>query len=145
MNADNGLLVGTLAGHKLWTNTVTLVDGTNTFVATATDSAGLISTNGGGTRRFFLRTTNLLTVVVNGSGHTTPVGMAFGSASNNAVLENGRGYSINAVRNAGASNATVQFVDWRDGNDNLLTNGSTGHLLHFVMTNSLVLKANFNH
>jgi hypothetical protein len=118
------------------------VDGTNTFIATATDSAGLTSINGGGKRSFFLRNTSVLTVIVNGTGHTVPVGSTFGAAANNAALENGRGYFINAVRNSGSTNATVAFVDWRDGNDNVLTNG---HLLRFVMTNGLVLKANFNH
>jgi hypothetical protein len=130
----NVTLFGAAPGKKYWTNVVTLVNGTNTFVATATDSANRSATSV--PRSVFLRSTDTLTVNVNGHGKTVSVGTAFGSAENQASLEIGRGYVVKAVPDAG-----VTFVDWRDGSGNLLTNKPT---LHFLMTNNLILNANFN-
>src|SRR5207249_603036 len=102
-------------GKKLWTNIVTLVDGTNTFVATATDFTGKIGASV--LRSVFLRTLATLTVNVHGGGHPIPVGTAFGSATSGAMLEINRGYFIRAVPNSG-----VTFVNWTDGGGNVMTN-----------------------
>ncbi len=122
--------------RQTWVTNVTLVDGTNTFVATATDNTG--KTNQSNPRIIFLRTREPLVVNVNGSGKTVPVGTYFGAAKNGALLDVNRGYAIKAV----ATTNGVNFVRWTDGDGTSLTNGIT---LQFIMTNGLILNANFDH
>ncbi|MGZ4962705.1 MAG: immunoglobulin domain-containing protein [Limisphaerales bacterium] len=118
---------------KVWTNVVSLVDGTNTFRIVATDSAGLTGTV---LRTIFLRTTNRLTVITNGYGTTAPAGVVvFGAARNGAWLQIGRNYSITATPKSGN-----WFVNWTDASGTVL---GTKAALTFCMTNDLSLTANF--
>lgn len=125
-------LIGPVSS-KVWTNLVTLVDGSNTFQIIATDSAGLTSTV---LRTIFLRTTNRLTVVTNGYGSTVPAGnLTFGAARDGASLQIGRNYSIKAV-----PKLNNWFVNWTDRSGSVL---GTNVMLTFRMTNNLSLTANF--
>lgn len=119
------------ASAKTWTNVTRLVDGTNVFQITATDSAGLTSTL---LRTIYLRTTNKLTVVTNGYGTAVPAGSPL-SARNGASLELGRNYSIRAVPKTGN-----WFVNWTDASGGVISTNTT---LTFRMTNNLSLTANF--
>ncbi|MGZ5569167.1 MAG: immunoglobulin domain-containing protein, partial [Limisphaerales bacterium] len=128
-------LQGQLPNRQTWATNVTLVDGTNIFVATATDDTG--KTGQSNPRLIFLRDRAPLTVNVNGSGRTSPVTTNAVPPKNGAMLDVNRGYTIKAV----PSNS-VQFVNWTDGSGTILSNGPT---LQFIMTNGLILNANFNH
>lgn len=132
--ATNVTLEGNLPGKKTWTNVLSLVDGTNTFVATATDFSG--KTGVSFPRTIFLRTVSPLAVNVHGGGGTIAVGTSFGAATSGALLEVNRGYFIRAIPNSG-----IHFVNWSDRNGHIIGNNS---LLNFVMTNDLILNANFD-
>ena len=120
-------------GAKTWTNITQLVDGTNIYQLTASDSSGLTTTL---LRTIFLRTTNRLTVLTNGYGSTVASGSLLnGSARNGAWLDIGRNYSIKAVPKTGN-----WFVNWTDGSGAVI---GTNVTLTFRMTNNLSLTANF--
>ncbi len=123
-------------GKVTWTNHVTLVDGTNTFVAMATDSAGLIGTSVA--RTYYLLTPATLAVNITGNaGKSKVVGKAsaFGTPTNGVSLDIGIGYTITAQPAAGKV-----FLNWTDAFDNILTTSKTNN---FIMSSGLMLKANF--
>ena len=125
-------LVGALNSER-WTNAVSLVAGTNTFMAIVTDAAGWSSTN---LLNVFLRVPSTLHVNTTGAGSTSALPPStFGAATNNAILEIGRNYGISAKPAAGNV-----FSNWVDGTGAEISGNST---LLFRMVDSLSLVANF--
>lgn len=120
-------LVGS-ATSKQWTNIVQLVDGTNKFRVVATDGTGRTNFV---ERTIYLKTTNRLTVIVQGPG----VPIITSAARNGAVLDIGKNYTISAAPKTGN-----WFVNWTNGSGGVLTNNAN---LTFTMASNLVLVANF--
>ncbi len=135
-------LSGTAPGAKTFTNTVTMVDGTNIFHIWATDSAGNKSTTNSLTG-FFSHLSSLTIHLVNGGtgAKTTPFIVPSPEISSTLRATNGaqlvltRPYGVTAV----AGQNTI-FSNWTDGNNTVLTNGPS---LIFQMSSNLVLNANF--
>ena len=116
-------------GNKAsFTNTLSLKDGTNIYILTATDSAGnfQLATQ----KIFFVNNSTPLTVHTNGSGacNTTisPVAITiippattasypYGIPANGALLEIGHLYQIKATLHG-----NTVFSNWTDGNGNVL-------------------------
>ncbi len=134
-------LIQTAPGAASYTNTFTLADGTNTFVISALDSGGNLKTNQ--VKFFFVNTNTPLGVVVAGTGvgSVVPVDLTltppykFGTPTNNAYLEIGRGYEIKAI-----PGPNTIFSNWTDGHGTVL---GTNLPLPFIMSSNLVLNANF--
>jgi hypothetical protein len=128
--------VPTLVGapnSEHWTNTVSLVAGTNTFTAVVTDAAGWSSTN---LLNVFLRVPSTFHVNTTGAGSTSALSpYTFGAASNNAILEIGRNYGISAKPAAGNV-----FSNWVDGTGAEISGAPA---LLFRMADNLSLVANF--
>lgn len=116
-----------------WTNSVSLVVGTNTFTAVVTDISGLTSTNH---INVFLRVPSVLHVSTTGMGSTTPLApLTFGTPTNGAILDIGRNYRISAK--AAIGNV---FSNWVDSRGVEISSSAT---LVFRMQTNLQLSANF--
>ena len=113
-------------GNSNWTAQVILAPGTNTIAAYAVDTSGNISITSTAKLDYVLTTT--LTVRTNGEGGISP-------AYNDATLLISNTYSLTAKADKGFG-----FVNWTDGNGNILTNGAT---FRFVMASNLTFVANF--
>lgn len=116
-----------------WTNTVMLVPGTNVFAAVVTDAAGLTATNA---VTVFLRVRSALHIANVGAGTNLALPpTTFGKPTNNALLDIGRNYRVQAKPAAGN-----MFSNWVDGNGVVLSRLA---LLEFRMQTNLQLVANF--
>ena len=125
-------LVGS-ATLAYWTNTVSLVTGTNIFSAIVTDGAGLTATN---SIAVFLRVSSVLHIANVGAGTNLALApSAFGVPTNNALLDIGRNYRVQAK----AASGNV-FSKWVDGTGVVLSRNAT---LEFRMQTNLQLTANF--
>jgi hypothetical protein len=129
-------IVPTLVGSptlERWTNSIMLVAGTNTFAAVATDASGLASTN---FLNVFLRVPTTLQLGTNGAGSIMPLApLTFGTPTNNATLEVGRNYRIQAK--AGAGN---MFSNWVDNTGAELSRNA---MFEFRMQTNMHIAANF--
>ncbi len=127
-----------LPGQVDWTNTLTLVDGTNTYACIATDSVGNKKTNR--LSVFFVNNTTMFAVTNNGYGTNQSVNIEltsypYGKPTNGAFLEIGHDYKIKAV-----PGANTLFTNWTDSNGVVLT---TNLAYPFVMHSNLTLFANY--
>jgi hypothetical protein len=127
--------------------TVTLVDGTNSFLASATDEtpATMVSTHA--TTLYYMGNPSTLTVQTNGSGKTgkitslvTPDTKIWGQPTNTATLEIGHQYTIQA---AGAP-TTNAFVRWDLTDSNGLSTNFPSNPMTFTMSSNLVISARYN-
>jgi uncharacterized repeat protein (TIGR03803 family) len=126
-------------GGSNWSFAVTPFPGTNVLAVQSVDSAGLKSKTASQT--FFYKVTNSLSVLAGGDG----IGSFSGTApvkndaapANNAALNVGEGYSIQAV--AGKNSL---FSNWV-GSSVLGAFTNTGAAFSFVMQSNMVLTANF--
>ena len=126
-------LTGAVPGQQIWSQNLPLVPGTNTFMAYAFNSGGIVSATN---TRSFYRATAALTVVINGNGTTKAAGSkANGSAANGAELLIGQGYQIAAV-----PGPNTLFGNWTDGAGVTLASGAQ---LSFIINSNLTLQANF--
>ena len=134
LNGGAWMQPGTTNQWKNWSTNVTLQTGSNIISAYSTDIFGNTSTTNSIT--VFYVVTSPLTVGVNGTGTTIPLGAkTYGLATNQAMLEVGRGYEIEAV-----PGHNFIFTNWADGTGAVLTNKA---LFSFVMSSNLTLNANF--
>ncbi|MDB6057001.1 MAG: large protein [Verrucomicrobiales bacterium] len=127
-----------LPGTASWTNRVALLPGTNTFVVSVTDSAGLKNTNNSARTYYFL-TNGAVTINAVPSTSGTVSGVAtFGikpvQGANNLPI--GIGFKVTAAHKTGKT-----FNNWTDGNGNII---GTLPTLPFVPTNGSVINANFS-
>jgi hypothetical protein len=126
-----------LPGRVLWTNHVTLIDGTNTFRAYATDSGNQTNT-AVVLRTYYLCTPVTVTINVQGTGKVTGVASLFGKPVQNVnTLFDQIGYKVTAVKTV----STKNFIKWTDGNGVEISSLPT---LAFTATNNMVINANFD-
>jgi uncharacterized repeat protein (TIGR03803 family) len=105
---------------------IAVIPGTNTVSAFAVDVYGNISKTNSVT---FVDLVNaVLTVRTNGPGSISP-------GLNGMNLLEGATYSLTA-----SAPKTITFVNWTDGSNNIVTNGTT---VKFTMVNHLILTATF--
>jgi hypothetical protein len=133
-----------IPGSVIWTNIVSLVPGTNVFVANAQNGKG---TNGASPLRtiYFLERSSLSLLV-------TPVGHGTIVSSNLLTLGNpvsGTNVFVNIGYMLTAKPATGKhFLGWLDGSDNPYPSSpaNTNKILRFTIpdTNGLTLKATFD-
>ena len=109
-----------------WTTQIALTPGTNKLLAYAVDGAGNLSTTSSVSFVYILSAP--LTVLTNGNGTVSP-------SYNGSLLQIDANYSMTATAASGFG-----FVNWTDGNKNILTNSAT---LKFVMASNLTFTANF--
>jgi hypothetical protein len=130
LNGTGWLSPTTFAGRN-WSDTLTLLPGTNRFQACAVDAAGNVSPTNTVTIVYVVSA--LLTVATNGPGSITP-------NDNNALLQIGKNYTLTAAAKSGTGFA---FTNWTGGTSqplSVLTNKPT---LEFAMVTNLILEANF--
>lgn len=127
----------TLPGSVLWTNHVTLLPGTNTFIAIASDSGTNNNVNNT-VRTYYFLTNCTVTINVIGSGKVTGTASSFGKPVQgvNTTLFNNIGYKITAT----PVGTGKHFNGFTDPNNNTIS--STSPLL-FTATNGMVINANF--
>jgi hypothetical protein len=127
----------TLPGSVLWTNHVTLLDGTNTFVAHAQDSAGIEAPVS--TRTYFMCTPATVTINVDGVGKINGFTSAFGkTAAGVNTLFNQIGYKVSAAKTV----SSKQFIGWHTNDSPVISSLPT---FYFVATNDLIITAEFQH
>jgi hypothetical protein len=117
-----------------WQCPISVLAGTNTFMAKSVDFHGRESTTT--TIKFFHNAWSTLTLITNGYGFLTPTTNALGVPTNGASLLVGRSYKLSALA---ATNWVL--TNWTDGSGSqLATNVSP---FTFIMRSNLVLQANF--
>jgi hypothetical protein len=126
-----------MPGSVLWTNHLTLLDGTNSFQAWVTNT-GLRFSNST-VRTYYMCTPVTVTIGVISNGLVNGVAGAFGKAVQgvNTNLFNKLPYKINA-KAIGTGN---HFVRWQDGDGNTIPGSTTN--LTFIATNGMVINALF--
>lgn len=129
----SGLMI---PGSVHWTNHVTLIDGTNTYQASATDSAGHIT--GSVLRTYYMCTPVTVTINVQGTGKVTGAASPFGKPAEgvNTGLFNQLGYKVTASPTV----SSHHFQNWTDGDGNTI---GTLPTLIFTATNNMVINAAF--
>lgn len=118
----------TVSGKK-WQAALTLLPGTNTIAAYATDAAGNVSTTA--TASLDYASNGALTVQTNGEGIISP-------DYNGSLLTVGGNYTMTATPLNGFA-----FSNWTGATNGSFTVYTNGPTLLFSMQNNLVLRANF--
>jgi hypothetical protein len=114
-----------------WSDSLTLLPGTNHFQAYAVDTSGNVSSTN--TVAIFYAVNATLTVVTNGVGSITP-------NDNNAQLQIGRNYTLTAAAKPGSG---FTFTNWTGGTSQPLSVLTNKPILEFAMVTNLILEANF--